>query len=324
MPLPDELFEQPLRTRFAPTPSGDLHLGSVSVALVSWLLARVTGGKFVVRIDDLDAARAIPGATDGILDDLRWLGLDWDDGPGPVQTADVGNPFQSKRTDLYAQCLDELRRVARVYPCDCSRAEIARVAAAPHPGEETVYPGTCRRRAEQKDAKRASSLRLDLSGVPPLEVRDVLRGTVKQDLLKQVGDFVLRRADGLYSYQLATAVDDATMNIDLVVRGDDLLSSTPRQVHLQRLLGLRTPRYLHLPLVLGANKQRLAKRNGDTLTVRYFRGLGASSREVVALVAHGLRLTDSPAAITLEELVQRTRRLRWAPPTAPYSLGPKR
>lgn len=324
MPLPDELLEQPLRTRFAPSPTGDLHLGSVSVALVSWLLARRTGGKFIVRVDDLDAVRNVAGATDRILDDLRWLGLEWDEGPGPVESAELGSPYQSKRSDLYTRSLDELRRVARVYPCDCSRAEIARVAAAPHPGEETVYPGICRRRTEQKDAKRSSSLRLDLSGVPGLEIRDVLRGPFKQDMPKQVGDFVLRRADGVYSYQLATAVDDATMNIDLVVRGDDLLASTPRQVHIQRLLGLPTPRYLHLPLILGPNGQRLAKRNGDTLTVRYFRGLGAAPREVLTLVAHGLKLTDSPAPVTLDAIVQRLKRTRWEPPLKPFALGPKR
>jgi len=324
MPLPEELLEQPLRTRFAPTPSGDLHLGGVSVALVSWLFARATGGRFIVRVDDLDAVRAIPGSTDRILEDLRWLGLDWDEGPGPVESAELGSPYQSKRGDLYARSVDELRRVARIYPCDCSRAEIARVAAAPHPGEETVYPGTCRRRTEQKDAKRSSSLRIDLSGLAPLEVRDVLRGPFKQDILKQVGDFVLRRADGVYSYQLATAVDDAVMNVDLVVRGDDLLASTPRQVHLQRILGLRTPRYMHLPVILGPNNQRLAKRNGDTLTVSYFRGLGAAPREVLTLVAHGLRLVDSPAPVTHEELVQRVRRLRWEPPAKAYSLGPRR
>ena len=143
-------------------------------------------------------------------------------------------------------------------------------------------------------------------------------------MAKQVGDFVLRRADGVFSYQLATAVDDATMNVDLVVRGDDLLASTPRQVHLQRLLGLRTPRYLHLPVILGANGQRLAKRNGDTLTVRYFRGLGTSSREVLALVAHGLKLIESPAAVSLDDLVQRMKRLRWDPPQKAFALGSRR
>ncbi len=324
MPLPDELLEQPLRTRFAPSPTGDLHLGGLSVALVSWLLARTTGGKFIVRVDDLDVARALPGSTDRILEDLRWLGLDWDEGPGPVESSELGSPYQSKRGDLYTRSLEELRRVARIYPCDCSRAEIVRVAAAPHAGEETVYPGICRRRSEQKDAKRASSLRLDISSVPPLEVRDVLRGPFRQEMAKQVGDFVLRRADGVYSYQLATAVDDATMNVDLVVRGDDLLASTPRQIHLQRLLGLRTPRYLHLPVILGANGQRLAKRNGDTLTVRYFRGLGASSREVLALVAHGLKLIESPAAVSLDDLVQRMKRLRWDPPQKAFALGSRR
>jgi glutamyl-tRNA synthetase len=324
MPLPDELFEQPLRTRFAPTPSGDLHLGGATVALVSWLFARLNGGKFIVRVDDLDAPRALAGATESILDDLRWLGLDWDEGPGPVFSTELGSPYQSRRTELYTQCLEELRRVAHVYPCDCTRAEIARVAAAPHPGEETVYPGTCRRRTEVKDAKKLSSLRLDLTGVQPLEVRDVLRGPFKQDLVKQVGDFVLRRSDGVFSYQLATAVDDATMNVNLVVRGDDLLASTPRQVHVQRLLGLPTPRYLHLPLVLGTNGQRLAKRNGETLTIRYFRGLGASAREVLALMAHGLKLVDTPAPTRADELVMRLRRTRWEPPTKPYGLGPRR
>ena len=324
MSLPVELFEQPLRTRFAPTPSGDLHLGGVSVALISWLFARMTGGKFVVRIDDLDVTRAVPGCVDRILEDLRWLGLDWEEGPGPVESVELGSPFQSKRAELYARCLDELRRVGRIYPCDCSRAEIARAAVAPHPGEETVYPGTCRRRHEIRDAKRLSSLRLDLTGVAPVEVRDVLRGGVTQDIVKQFGDFVLRRADGVYSYQFATAIDDATMNINLVVRGDDLLASTPRQVHVQLLLGLPTPRYLHLPLALGANGQRLAKRNGDTLTVRHFRGLGVAPREVVSLVAFALKLTESPAAVSLDDLVQRLRRMRWVPPAKPYSLGAKR
>jgi glutamyl-tRNA synthetase len=240
--------------RFAPSPSGRLHLGNLRTALLAWLFARSGGGRFMLRIEDLDRARSKPEHERVQIEDLRALGLDWD-----------GEPLrQSTRTERYRDALEELRRQGRVYPCWCTRAEIRAAAEAPHgPLPEGFYPGTCRRlseseRAERERSGRPAALRLD-AGAAQVEFEDRLHGHVSGI----VDDFVLWRGDHTPAYQLAVVVDDADQGVREVVRGDDLLDSTPRQIELARLLGLPQPRYAHVPLVLGPDGARLAKRHGS-------------------------------------------------------------
>ncbi|MBV9948453.1 MAG: hypothetical protein JOZ69_16500, partial [Myxococcales bacterium] len=185
------------RTRFAPSPTGDLHVGGAWTALASWVAARRAGGTFLLRIEDLDRPRVVPGSRECIEADLAWLGLDWDERPW----------VQSERTARYEQALAGLRALGLVYPCDCSRAEISRVASAPHDGEELVYPGTCRERDPSRPMRREPALRVRVPA-GALVHDDPAAGRVEQDLARDVGDFVLRRGDGVFAYQLAVVVDD--------------------------------------------------------------------------------------------------------------------
>ena len=244
--------------RFAPSPSGPLHLGNLRTALLAWLFARSTGGRFLLRIEDLDRARSKPEHEAGQIADLAAIDLDWD---GEIV-------HQSERTELYREALERLRRNGRVYPCWCTRGEIRAAAEAPHgPLAEGAYPGTCRRlteaeRAERERSGRPAALRLD-AGAAEISFHDLLHGRTTG----VVDDFVLWRGDGTPAYQLAVVVDDADQGVDEVVRGDDLIDSTPRQLLLARLLDLPEPRFAHVPLVLGPDGQRLAKRHGAvTLT----------------------------------------------------------
>lgn len=237
--------------RFAPSPTGPLHLGSLRTALVAWLFARSQSARFLVRIEDLDPQRSRPQFERGQLDDLRTLGLDWDE--PPVR--------QSERTVLYEEALARLKAQGRLYPCFCTRAEIREAASAPHGAlPEGGYPGTCRRlsaseRVRRRAAGRPFALRVR-AGSARVEFDDRLRGRCGS----VVDDFVVRRADGVPAYQLAVVVDDAAQGVREVVRGDDLIDSTPRQILLMRLLGLPVPRYAHVPLLFGADGVRLAKR----------------------------------------------------------------
>jgi glutamyl-tRNA synthetase len=275
------------RGRFAPSPTGPLHLGNARTALLSWLAARAAGGAYLMRVEDLDAPRVRPGAEGRILAGLRWLGLDWDEGP------DVGGPFapyrQSERMDLYAQALARLRAAGAVYPCFCSRAEVAAAARAPQgPGDEGPrYPGTCRGLGiadiERRSRGRSPAWRFR---VPPgaVELRDGVCGEQLRDVAGETGDFVVARADGIPAYQLAVVVDDAAMGVTEVVRGDDLLASTARQLLLYQALGLAAPRFAHVPLVNGEDGARLAKRHG-ALSLDELRDRGADPRALVGLLA---------------------------------------
>lgn len=267
--------------RLAPSPTGDLHLGGAATFLVAWLEARSRGVPLRMRMEDLDAPRVVPGSDARLLDDLAWLGLDWD--------GDVTR--QSTRSALYDAALARLAAAGMSYPCDCSRAEIARVASAPHEGEEVRYPGTCRDLPRDRAFKRAPSARF---AVPPgceIAFVDGLLGAQRQRVDEQVGDFVVRRGDGVVAYQLAVVVDDLEMGIDHVVRGADLLSSTARQIALARALGGTPPEYLHAPLVLGADGARLAKR-APGVRVRDHRDAGERAEQVVGVVARMLALSD--------------------------------
>ncbi len=243
-----------VRGRFAPSPTGPLHLGSLVAAVGSWLSARSAGGEWLVRMEDLDGPRVVPGAADEILRALERYGLAWD---GMVVV-------QSKRTRLYEEALARLRGAGLAYDCGCTRAEVARAAGAPDvsdpvDGAGAVYAGTCRGGLAPGRVARAVRFRVP-DGTVVFE--DRVRGRIEEEVSRAVGDFVVRRADGPFAYQLAVVVDDAEQGVTEVVRGGDLLSSTARQIALQRALSLPTPAYAHLPLVLGPDGKKLGKRDG--------------------------------------------------------------
>ena len=234
--------------RFAPSPTGPLHLGSLVAAVGSWLYARRAGGGWLVRIEDIDTPRVVPGSAEEILAALQRYGLEWD---GEVV-------WQSRRTALYERALNELREKRLVFHCKCSRAELQRIASAPA-GREPVYPGICREGLLNEEGARAIRFRSPKEGIA---FEDLVAGHVEENVAERSGDFVVRRADGLFAYQLAVVVDDAEQGVTQIVRGADLLSSTPRQIALQRALGYPTPEYAHLPLVLAPDGSKLGKRDG--------------------------------------------------------------
>ena len=250
--------------RFAPSPSGRIHLGNILCSLLAWLSVRQKGGRVVLRIEDLDTARCPRKYADQMEDDLRWLGLDWDEGPtvgGPN-----GSYYQSQRSARYQEALERLEAMGLVYPCFCTRAEL-HAASAPHREDgQVVYAGTCRHLTAEEAAKKA------LTRSPALRLRvpdedvgfvDGHMGEYRENLARDCGDFLLRRSDGMFAYQLAVVVDDAAMGVTEVVRGADLLDSTPRQQLLYRLLGLPAPDFIHFPLLLSSDGRRLSKRNAD-------------------------------------------------------------
>jgi glutamyl-Q tRNA(Asp) synthetase len=246
----------PCTGRFAPSPTGPLHAGSAVAALASWLDARAQGGRWLVRIEDVDTPRCVPGGGEVILGQLAALGL----------VPDAPPLWQSSRGAVYQAALDRLLAAGLAYPCGCSRREIDAAWAAlgrPHDRfAERVYPGTCRDGLQGKPA-RATRLRTTMAGAGvAIRWTDRRLGPQQQDVAQAVGDFILHRADGLWAYQLAVVVDDAAQGITDVVRGVDLADNTARQIHLQRQLGLPTPRYLHTPLVLAADGHKLSKQNG--------------------------------------------------------------
>jgi len=294
-----------MRGRFAPTPSGELHLGGARTALCAWLQARAAGGAFVMRVEDLDRPRAVPGAELRILEDLRWLGLDWDEGP------EVGGPYapyrQADRLPLYDAAVARLLAEGKAFECFCSRKEVQAASQAPHgPADDGPrYPGTCRAlsRAEADDRRntRLPSIRLRMEpGV--YRWLDGVQGERHDDPAASVGDFVLRRADGIPAYQLAVVVDDGAMAITDVLRGDDLTSSTARQLALFAALDLAPPRFAHVPLLLGPDGARLSKRHG-AIGVRIYAERGVSPERMVGLLAWSLGLAKPDAALHPRELI---------------------
>jgi len=288
------------RGRFAPSPTGRLHLGNARSALLGWLQARAAGGEFLLRIEDLDQARCRPEHRDSLYRDLEYLGLDWD-----------GTPLlQSQRGGLYEEALEQLRAAGRVYPCFCTRAEIARAASAPHglSEEGPRYPGTCAELSEEEIERRRAVRRpaLRLRPFPGVVVfEDLVHGRQEQDVEAVVGDFVVRRNDGVASYQLAVVVDDAASEITHVLRGDDLLSSTARQLQLYQALGLTPPRFAHVPLLVGPDGKRMAKREGAS-AVAELREAGVPAERVIGLLAAWSGLGDG-SPISAAELAREFR-----------------
>lgn len=291
--------------RYAPSPSGPLHLGNARTALVAWLQARLQDGRFILRMEDLDRPRVRARAADGIITDLRWLGLDWNEGPdcsGPL-----GPYAQSERSEIYAEALAQLRGDRLAFECFCSRQDIRRAASAPHPGGELpVYPGTCRalsasdRRAKRQVREPAWRFRANAGRI---EFVDRVCGVIQSNLTDQVGDFVIRRGDGVYAYQFAVAIDDALMAVSDVVRGSDLLDSTGRQVALLRALRLPVPSYWHVPLMLDPKGQRMAKRDGSE-SIAEFREQGGRPDELVGRLAASLKLIPTAEPITPRALLR--------------------
>lgn len=281
--------------RFAPSPTGPLHLGNLRTALLAWLFSRSAGARFLVRMEDLDRSRVRPGIEKAQLGDLAALGLDWD---GEVVR-------QSERGALYEGMISRLDAEGLLYPCYCSRAEIRAAVSAPHgisPSDR--YPGTCRELSAAERAEKEASGR-----VPALRVRAERARVAFEDRLlgrheEEVDDFVVRRNDGVPAYQLAVVVDDWDQGVGEVTRGADLVGSTPRQILLYRLLGLPAPRYAHVPLVLGPDGQRLAKRHG-AVTLDDRRRAGETPEEVLAWMAASLGLAEPGEKPSLTELLER-------------------
>ena len=280
--------------RFAPSPSGRMHMGNLWSCLLAWLAARSTGGGMVLRLEDLDPDRCRQEYCDQVMRDLEWLGLDWD-----------GEPiYQSQRTEQYQQSFQALEEHGIVYPCFCTRAERL-AASAPHRSDGVaVYDGRCGRLTPAQRTELAQMRRPAWRVRVPAEERsftDLLQGHYSEQLARDCGDFILRRSDGVYAYQLAVVVDDAAMGVTQVVRGSDLLSSTPRQLWLQEQLGLSHPAYGHLPLLLSPDGRRLAKRDRDLelgqLQAHY------TAPQLVGMLAHAAKLIDRPEAVTPQELL---------------------
>ena len=279
--------------RFAPSPSGPLHMGSLIAAAASWLDARAAAGRWLVRMEDLDRPRCVPGAAEAILRSLARLGLEWD---GEVA-------YQSQRLDLYRAALAKL--APHTYWCGCTRREIADSSLGLAADGAHIYPGTCRARAPRdRRALRVGTTEAAIGFV------DRVQGRHEQALSRDIGDFVLYRADGLFAYQLAVVVDDAEQGVTDVVRGADLLDSTPRQIYLQQLLGMRTPRYLHVPVALDAAGEKLSKQTGAA-------PLDASR----TALAQALAFLGQPPAATLDEAV-RNWNPAFIPPRRAQALAP--
>ena len=308
------------RGRLAPSPTGDLHLGGAATFLLAWIEARARDGALVLRMEDLDTPRVVAGSEARLTEDLRWLGLTWDEGPDVG--GDVGPYRQSERSARYDDAIAELGERGLTYLCDCSRAEIARVASAPHEGEELRYPGTCRALGRTPRAwKRPPAVRFAVPRGARVRFVDGVHGVLEEDVHETVGDFVLRRGDGVFAYQLAAVVDDLAMRVDHVVRGADLLSSTARQILLAEALGGEPPSFVHAPLILGADGARLAKRSRG-VPVRDQRELGRSPDALVGALAKSIGLTDDDRPRRPRDLVASydVRRVLRGPVRLPPSL----
>ena len=284
----------PVCGRFAPSPSGRMHLGNLWSCLLAWLSARSVGGRMVLRLEDLDPDRCRQEYCDQVMRDLEWLGLDWDNEP----------VYQSRRSELYRAAFQALSAAGLVYPCYCTRAERL-AASAPHRSDGlSVYNGRCRAltQAQREELSRTRRPAWRIA-VPDQQISfpDLCQGAYTENLARDCGDFILRRSDGVYAYQLAVVVDDADMGVTQVVRGSDLLSSAPRQLWLQQQLGLPHPEYGHVPLLLAPDGRRLAKRDRDQELGQLQRQYAA--QELVGLLAHAAGLIPEPVPVSPRDLL---------------------
>lgn len=287
--------------RLAPSPTGAQHVGNARTFLLAWLSARCQGGTMVFRMEDIDSPRVKPWAVQQALDDLRWLGLDWDYGP------DIGGPHapytQTQRRDLYGDALERLKSAELVYPCTCSRSDALAAASAPHAGQESpAYPGTCSHRTAADAMSLAAhpfAWRFRLQGSDFFT--DLIHGPQSQSL-SDLGDFVIAKADGAPAYQLAVVLDDHAMGVTEVVRGDDLLPSTFRQRAVARALNFESPAYAHVPLIVGPDGRRLAKRHGDT-RIAVLREQGIPPERLIGRLAFSAGLVDHEQSVAARDLM---------------------
>lgn len=284
--------ERIIKGRFAPSPTGRMHLGNVFSALLSWLSAKSQGGTWLLRIEDIDPQRSKQEYAELIMDDLHWLGLDWDEGPY----------YQSERGDIYEHYLKQLTDNGLTYPCYCTRADIL-ATQAPHESDgRVVYKGTCRNLAPGvKTGPAAIRMKVPSEGKGILSFTDGHYGMQTIDLTTHCGDFIVRRKDGAWAYQLAVVVDDALMGINEVVRGCDLLLSSPQQIYLAQQLGFAPPHFTHLPLLCNKQGQRLSKRD-QSLDMAALR-TSNTPEEIIGMLAHAAGLQQSNEPITAQELV---------------------
>lgn len=308
-PLSRPAFFRPVRGRFAPSPTGHLHLGNAWAFLLAWLFCRSHQGELVLRMEDIDPDRSRTVFAESIVDDLHWLGLDWDEGPY----------VQSQRLSLYENALGQLAAGGHLYPCYCTRKELRTLAGAPHVGDMgAAYPGTCRNltcieRQQRESEGRQACLRLRCPE-SLFSFDDALCGTQATTLTDCGGDFALRRSDGVMAYQLAVVVDDGLMGITQVVRGHDLLIATPRQLALFDLLGFPRPDFVHVPLLCDSNGERLAKRH-TRLTLRTLRDTGIPAQTVCGYLGWKAGLLNQPVPSTPRELLA-----LFSPATPPFAL----
>ncbi|QDS92149.1 Glutamate--tRNA ligase 1 [Roseimaritima multifibrata] len=296
--------------RLAPSPTGAQHLGNARTYLLAWLAARSAGGRVILRIEDIDSPRVKPWATEQAMDDLRWLGLDWDEGP------DIGGPhgpyIQTTKANRYQVVLQELVAAGKAYPCVCSRQDIATAASAPHPNTDTatqhdhegpVYPGTCAAWQIGDPLPPQGSYCWRYRATDRIrEFVDLVHGRQQLNVAKELGDFPLTRKTGEAAYQLAVVIDDIEMTINQVVRGDDLIASTFRQLDLFEALHAPPPQFAHVPLVLGPDGRRLAKRHGDTRLSQY-REAGIDPRQIIGWAAASSGLIEKPVCSRPDELI---------------------
>lgn len=288
--------------RFAPTPSGRMHLGNAFSCLVAWLGVRSAGGRMILRIENLDPRAHDRQYAEKLMDDLRWLGLDWDEGPY----------WQSERFQVYEEALRTLEARGLTYPCFCTRAQL-HAATAPHASDGTyIYQGTCRKLSPQEVAARqqqrepATRLRVPAASDPQgtIAFDDLVYGHHEENLAQECGDFLIRRSDGIFAYQLAVSVDDALMAVTQVVRAMDLLGSTARQIYLHQLLGFEPPTFAHVPLLIARDGRRLSKRDGD-LDLGALRDAGYSAERIVGRLAQAIGLAAAGEELTPAQLVGR-------------------
>lgn len=290
-----------MKGRFAPSPSGRMHLGNIASCLVAWLSARSQGGEIVLRLEDLDDRAKNPEAARLIIEDFEWLGLTWDEGPY----------YQSNRSELYTEAIEHLREEGLTYPCFCTRSEL-HVASAPHASDGTyIYAGTCKNLSSEEVAKRSlerkPATRLSVpkenTAEAIIEFEDLAFGHISENLATECGDFLIQRSDGIVAYQLAVVVDDALMGVTEVVRGCDLLGSVARQMYLQDLLGYGHPTYGHTPLLVAPDGKRLSKRE-HSLDMEELRKRYSSPEPVLGALAYHLGFIEDASPISAIELIE--------------------
>jgi glutamyl-tRNA synthetase len=290
----NEISPRPVVGRLAPSPTGAQHIGNARTYLLAWLSVRARGGRLILRMEDIDSPRVKPGAAEQALDDLRWLGLDWDAGP----------VVQSERIEHYEAALARLRAAERIYPCTCTRSDVSAAASAPHVGQEgPMYPGTCaHRRAADADTLTSPYCWRFRATDAPRELIDRCAGRQNVNVARELGDFVVAKADGSPAYQLAVVTDDIAMGVTEVLRGDDLLPSAFRQLELYAFFGAAPPAFAHVPLVVGDDGRRLAKRHGDT-RLALLREAGVPPERLVGLLAWSCGWQATPAPVVAREIL---------------------